>query len=55
MPKPDPMEPGDAPAAPEDDEHGAPLAKFFRELEEEQSEPEPELQENAITLPPPTA
>ena len=53
MPKPDPRKPGDAPAAPEDDEHGAPLAKLFRELEEEQTEPE--LQEKAITPPPPTA
>jgi hypothetical protein len=47
------MKPGDAPVAPEDDEHGAPLAKLFRELEEEQTAPE--LQETPEINPPPPA
>jgi hypothetical protein len=49
--KPDPRKPGDPPAAPEDDEHGAPLAKFFLELEEEQAEPD--LHEKPEKIPPP--
>ena len=33
MPSPDPKTPGDGP--PEEDEHGAKLAKFFSELEQD--------------------
>jgi hypothetical protein len=37
MPSPEPRTPGDGPAPPEEDEHGAKLAKFFSELEQEDS------------------
>jgi len=39
MPKPDPKVPGDGPAVPEDEEHGAKLAQFFSELEREVADP----------------
>ena len=43
MPSPDPKTPGDGSAAPEDDEHGAKLAKFFSELEQDEApDPDPE-------------
>jgi hypothetical protein len=45
------MKPGDVSVAPEDEEHGAPLAKLFLELEEEQTEPE--LHEEPEKIPPP--
>jgi hypothetical protein len=35
MPSPDPKTPGDGSPPPEDDEHGAKLAKFFSQLEQE--------------------
>ena len=33
MPRPAPTKPGDAPPVPDDDDHGAKLAKLFRDLE----------------------
>ena len=33
MPTPAPTKPGDAPPVPDDDDHGAKLAKLFRDLE----------------------
>lgn len=48
MPTPDPRKPGDAPAATREDEHGGKLAKFFRDLEQDEPvgalEPQPDKQ-----------
>ncbi len=42
MPSPDPKTPGDGSTPPEEDEHGAKIAKFFSELEQEVSGSETE-------------
>ena len=42
MPSPDPKTPGDGSPPPEDDEHGAKLAKFFSQLEQEVPDSETE-------------
>jgi hypothetical protein len=39
MSKPDPKVPGEGPESPAEDEHGAKLAKLFREIEEDMPEP----------------
>ncbi len=44
MPTPDPRKPGDAPAAPREDEHGGELARFFRDLEQDELGPEADKQ-----------
>ena len=44
MPMPDPKKPGDASAAPDEDEHGGKLAKFFRDLEQDEPDGAPEPQ-----------
>ena len=42
MPSPDPKTPGDGSTPPEEDEHGANIAKFFSQLEQEAPESDTE-------------
>jgi hypothetical protein len=42
MPTSDPKTPGDAPAAPDEDNHGGKLTRFFRDLEQDEPSEAPE-------------
>jgi len=53
MPSPEPKMPGGGPAPPEEDEHGAKIAKFFSELEQEVSGSETKQPRDQDDLDPP--
>jgi hypothetical protein len=53
MSSPDPKTPGDGSPPPEEDEHGAKIAKFFSELEQEVSGSETKQPRDQDDLDPP--